>query len=240
MTTREPQAMDPHDAHDRLLIAARAAGDAAGGDLDRAERLLETCDRCRGLLGDLRAIAAASRDLPPAARPAALDFRLTPDRAAALGRGGRWRRLLRPFSRTGNDAVRPLAAALTTLGVAGLLLAALPMLPLGGSAAGPAGAAATTESRDIDQGAYGAAAAPTGEPSPDPFGLKVEQPPVAAGPTDGSVAGAAGSGATAERLRTDDRDAGSGGADPLVIVSSAFLGAGLALLLLRRAARRVC
>ena len=135
MTTRthRPDA-GPHDTHDRLLIAARAAGDLTGRDLDRAEVLLAACDRCRALLEELRAIAAATRHLPPAPRPPALDFRLTPDRAAALARGRGWRRFLRPFGRTGIGAVRPLAAAFTTLGVAGLLLAALPMLPFAGAA----------------------------------------------------------------------------------------------------------
>lgn len=228
----------PHDTHDRLLVAARAAGDLAGRDLDRAERLVATCDGCRDLLGDLRAIATATRGLPAPVRPPAADFRLTPERAASLARGAWWRRLLRPFARPGGGVVRPLAATLTTLGLAGLLLAALPMLPLGGSAAGPAGAAATAEARDTNQGAYGAAVAPTGDPSMDPLGLKVAAP-VATGSTEVPAVGAAGSEAASDPVTANDRDAGSGGPAPLVILSGTFLGAGLGLFLLRRAALRV-
>ena len=81
-----------------------------------------------------------------------MDFRITPERAAELARGGLWRRLLQPFGRPGSGAIRPLAAAFTTLGLAGLMLAALPNIQLGGSSAGdrylsPIGQA--VESRDM-------------------------------------------------------------------------------------------
>ena len=112
-----------HDRHDRLLVAAAAAGDLAGPELARAEALLATCPDCRVLHAELLAIATATRHLPAPVRPPAMDFRITPDRAAELARGGLWRRLLRPFGRPGSGTIRPLAAAFTTLGLAGLMLA---------------------------------------------------------------------------------------------------------------------
>jgi hypothetical protein len=135
MSTRNhgPEA-GSHDTHDRLLVAAAAAGDLAGPELASAQSLLATCPDCRVLHAELLAIAAATRHLPAPARPPAMDFRITADRAAKLARGGLWRRLLRPFGRSGSPAIRPLAAALTTLGVAGLLFATLPNLSLGGAA----------------------------------------------------------------------------------------------------------
>jgi hypothetical protein len=125
-----------HDTHDRLLVAAAAAGDLAGPELASAHALLETCPDCRVLHAELLAIAAATRHLPAPVRPPAMDFRITAHRAAELARGGLWRRLLGPFGRSGSPAIRPLAAAFTTLGVAGLLFATLPNLPLGGATGG--------------------------------------------------------------------------------------------------------
>jgi hypothetical protein len=129
----EPDA-GSHDTHDRLLVAAAAAGDLAGPELARAEARLGTCPDCRVLHAELFAIAAATRHLPAPVRPPAMDFRITADRAVELARGGLWRRLLRPFGRSGSPAIRPLAAAFTTLGLAGLLFATLPNLSLGGAA----------------------------------------------------------------------------------------------------------
>jgi hypothetical protein len=122
-----------HDTHDRLLVAAAAAGDLAGPELATAQALLTTCPDCRVLHTELLAIAAATRHLPAPVRPPAMDYRITADRAAALARGGLWRRLLGPFGRSGSPAIRPLAGAFTTLGVAGLLFATLPNLSLGGA-----------------------------------------------------------------------------------------------------------
>jgi len=149
-----------HDTHDGLLVAAAAAGDLAGPELARAEALLATCPDCRVLHTELLAIAAATRHLPAPVRPPAMDFRITADRAAELARGGLWRRLLRPFGRPGSGAIRPLAAAFTTLGLAGLMLAALPSIQLGGSSAG-AGAYVDTAR---DSGTPGQAPAATAGP----------------------------------------------------------------------------
>ena len=84
-----------HADHDPLAIAAYAAGDATGPELDDALALVAACADCAALHHDLRAIAAALPGLPAQAR--SRDFRLTPEQAASLRPAG-WRRLLAPFA----------------------------------------------------------------------------------------------------------------------------------------------
>jgi hypothetical protein len=119
-----------HAVHDQESIAAYAASDAAGADRARAEAQVRDCEDCARLLADLRAIATATRTLPP---PFAIsrDFRLSPADAARL-HGGRWRRLVGLGGRT--PATRPFAAAFMTLGIVGLLIATVPFMSLMGSA----------------------------------------------------------------------------------------------------------
>src|SRR5512143_2621071 len=122
-----------HARHDRTLIAGHAAGDLVEADRSRAEALLASCAGCSDLHRDLLAIASATRSLPAPKAPAR-DFRLTPAQAERLRRRSWLRAALRPFG-TPRSVVRPMAAAFTSLGVAGLLVAtALPAL-LGGGAA---------------------------------------------------------------------------------------------------------
>ena len=70
-----------HAAHDPLLVAAYAAGDATGAELETATALVAACAACAALHHDLRAIAAAlpampaprpTRRLPPHARAGGL------------------------------------------------------------------------------------------------------------------------------------------------------------------------
>ncbi|HJW23175.1 MAG TPA: hypothetical protein VJ506_12160, partial [Candidatus Limnocylindrales bacterium] len=75
---------------------------------------------------ELRTITLGLAALP-ASRPVPRDMRITAEQAARLGRVGFWRRLLRPFGTEGLPTLRPIAATLTTLGLAGLLLTALPL-----------------------------------------------------------------------------------------------------------------
>jgi hypothetical protein len=125
-----------HPTHDLTLVAAHAAGDIAESDRPRADALLASCRHCAELHDDLLAIATATRTLaPPIAR--ARDFQLEPAHADHLRRGSWLRRVLRPFG-TASTATRPLAAAFTALGVAGLLVGALlPSLLGGGAMSGP-------------------------------------------------------------------------------------------------------
>ncbi|MFN8630313.1 MAG: hypothetical protein U0838_08320 [Chloroflexota bacterium] len=121
-----------HAAHDPLLVAAHAAGDASGADLARAAALVASCAECAALHRDLRALPRALASAPAPARPR--DFRLTGADAAALARPSGWRRLLAPLSGA-RSASGPLAASLAALGVAGLLLGGGVNLNLAGSGA---------------------------------------------------------------------------------------------------------
>ena len=164
MTTRNlTRSQEPHDEHDREALAAYAAGDLVGSDQARVEALLRSCPACSTLVDDLRAIAAATRDLPAPASTAR-DFRVSPADAARL-RGGSWRRLLQPVASPA-WRIRPFAAALTTLGIAGLLIAIVPFAPLGqsaGSAASQRTAAEATDrtKNDVPTTEFGPAAAPS-------------------------------------------------------------------------------
>lgn len=123
-----------HTRHDVTLIAGHAAGDLPDSERIHAESLLSTCSPCADLHRDLLAIATATRSLPAPAT-AGRDFRLAPEQAARLRRGSWLRAALRPFATT-RSAARPMAAAFTSLGIAGLLVATI--LPgLFGSAAAP-------------------------------------------------------------------------------------------------------
>jgi hypothetical protein len=240
----------PHHHHDRLLISAHAAGDLAGRELATADALLAACEDCRALHADLLTIASSTHELPAPLRPPVRDFRISPERAATLARGGFWRRVLRPFARPGG-ASRPLALAFTTLGMAGLLLATLPSMPLNGGddltmVQAPAGsdgrnAAQPTEmpevaaSPDIDTSG--------GEYQPDGVDTGAGASP---GPGKGAGAGQ-GSGARPTAEPTGGKvvpevaviDDTTSGPSPLVLLSVAFLAAGLGLVLLRLTARRL-
>ena len=128
-----------HADHDPLAIAAHAAGDATGSELDDALALVAACPDCASLHHDLRAIAAALPALPVPVRTR--DFRLTPEQAASLRPAG-WRRLLAPLAGPRFAFAGPLGTGLATLGIAGFLVAGAVGMPLAGSAAGPGDTAA--------------------------------------------------------------------------------------------------
>ncbi len=122
----------PHADHDRLLVAAYAAGDATGADLEAARTLVASCADCAVLHRDLRVIAAALPALPAPVRPPR-DFRLTSAQAAGL-RPPTWRRLLEPFAGPRFAFAGPLGTGLATLGIAGLLVAGSLGAPLAATA----------------------------------------------------------------------------------------------------------
>lgn len=242
-----------HAGHDLALIAGHAADDVLDADRSAAQSLLASCATCAEIHADLVAIAAATRVVPaPAIRTQ--DFRLSPEQAARLQRGSWLRSILRPFAGTGSS-VRPMAAAFSSLGVAGLLVAmVLPgMLSLSASA---------PQERDT----AGAAPVLTGVPAnaPEPGG------PAAASPITDQQFGAESSGApddnagegsvqnasnppaavggqpqpSAEELIIDGGNPTLAIADTsppslLIIASLAFLAVGLGLFGLRFAARRL-
>jgi hypothetical protein len=131
-----PHVSEPHAQHDPLLVASLAAGELAGTDRDHATALIADCAECAELHADLILIARATAALPPAVAPR--DFTITPRQAAALRPVG-WRRLVAAMSRSRPLMSRQLGFGLATIGLAGLLVSALPSMQLGGnSAAAPA------------------------------------------------------------------------------------------------------
>jgi hypothetical protein len=240
MTDRIPAS---HAEHDPLLVAALAAGDLEPADRELATSLASTCAECALLEADLRAIATASAALPARTRPR--DFSLRAEDAARLRRRG-WRGLVRAFAGPRSGALRPLATGLTTLGIAGLLVAAMPAFPLGGSAAAPAPAQAPGSSdtpKSVDTA------------SEDPGTAQYSgrsQPPLNPVPARGPA------GPSPERDRLDRLDGGAvesvgpsaqpvaapsapvaRAASPLVALSGTFLILGLGLFGLRWTARRL-
>ena len=127
-----------HARHDPLEVAAATDRGAS------LPAILRMCGRCLDLYSDLAVLTAA---VPSAAIPRRpRDFRLTTADAARLRSRG-WRRFLEAFGSARDEISRPIALGFATLGVAGLLLTAVPsILPMAG-----AGAAASDAPREILQ-----------------------------------------------------------------------------------------
>ncbi len=109
--------MAEHASHDPELVAA--AADRTG----RLAGLMAACVDCLRLVGELRTLAAATPSGAIPRRPR--DYRLSLEQAARLRRRG-WRRLFDAIGTSRDIVTRPLAMSLTTLGLAGLLLASMP------------------------------------------------------------------------------------------------------------------
>jgi hypothetical protein len=155
-----------HPGHDLELIAAYAAGDATGPELERATALVAECDDCAALHHDLRSIAAAMPELPAPARTR--DFMLTPEQAAGLRPTG-IRGLLATLSGPRFSFATPLGTGLAALGIVGVLVAS-GGLPTGGGTAAPQPEVAVTQSAQAAGGAAGAALASQAPASEAPAG----------------------------------------------------------------------
>ena len=231
-----------HDNHDLSLVAGHAAGDLVGSQAVAASALLAECATCDEVHRDLVAIAAASRALPNLAR-APRDFRLTAEQAEQLRRGSWLRGLLRPFA-SPRSATRPLAAAFTSFGVAGLLVAAF--LP------GLIGSAAMPASRDAAEGAPAATGGAAFGPA-DPFSAggpqavsnATEDPNIRVDAQESGMDLAGGVGTTTDggtkskAGEASGTNAAAGGPTPLLAGSVGLLLVGVSLFGLRLAARRV-
>ena len=244
-----------HVDHDRLLVAAYAAGDATGIDLETAQAQVATCADCAVLHRDLRAVAAALPALPAPAR--SRDYRLTPAQAAGLRRST-WRRLLEPFAGPRFAFAAPLGTGLATLGIAGLLVAGSLGTPLAASAptvgagTGPEAAGAPVdvepETRDASPGALEFKGLEQASPGLGPVGPAVangeaseapnaEQATVGEDPAGASNAGAMTS--RADDLSTEDDSPHAGTGTALPVLSGFALVAGVLLAGLRIAGRRL-
>ena len=246
MQHADPTLNPNHPEHDLLLIAGHAATDLVESDRARAQALLDTCESCADLHRDLIAIAAATRSLPNLAT-APRDFRLTREQAADLRHPGWLRTILAPFAGA-KSLARPVAAAFTTLGIAGLLVGT--MLP---GLAGSAASLAAPERGQITTGA-GATAAPAapvtggGQPAP---AATAAAPDDAFDAKDGTRAtsapeianidapNGAPNGPTRGPVDSSEQRVSTAPPNPLLIGSLALLAAGLLLFGLRFAGRRL-
>jgi len=236
-----------HAAHDPLLIAALAARarDLTADEGARARDQVATCAACTDLLADLVALQLA---LPAASTPARpRDFSLTPADAARLRAGG-WRRALGFFGSARDSFSRPLAVGLTTLGLAGLLVATLPSFIVGGDTAGAAPVLSTVGNAAPAAGAsipLEAAPAVGGAEGTDRLGMSagpgasmIDEGGVFAGSNQEEL------GASGERDIAGDASnvATSGeraGQATLFVVAGLLLIAGMGLFALRWSARRL-
>lgn len=159
-----------HEAHDRLLIASLVDRSISDTERARAEQQLAACTACAQLHQDLVDLAAATRAMPVPARPR--EYTLSPADAERLRVSG-WRRLIAAIGSSRDAFSRPLAIGFTTLGLAGLLVATVPM-PFG------TGGAASTER----QSTIGAAAedSTAGSPSSQEFRAQASAAPAPSGP----------------------------------------------------------
>lgn len=234
-----------HSTHDVLLLAAATDRDPAPALRAAAAAQVAGCSQCAALATELRSISIGLAALPQT-RPAPHDMRLSPEQAARLGRGRAWRRLLRPFGEGGLPGLRPVAAALTTLGLAGVLLTAIPLgLGTMGSALSPTSGDSSAPGRASYSGAPapGAAASPIyGESQQGPKDLTSQPPAYSSDGAGGLESSAAGPSQPRDslfgptRLATEDGDQRL---SPQMIVSLGLLVTGLGLFTLLVLARRV-
>ena len=249
--------------HDETLVARLAADDLAGREADVARALVVECPACAGLLVDLRAIASATAALPASRR--SRDFRLTQADAARLRPAG-WRRFLGRFGEPELSFTRPLAMGLTTLGIAGLVLTALPggfgfgsgaastLSTVGSGATSPQASGGTNyEMAPFASGIREAASSPAIDMAPSAPSAAAESSPASAdaggstkgsgapdqGPQAPSVSPAPAERATPGPAALAPSSDGGGGPSPLFVLSLVALVVGLGLGGLRRAARRL-
>jgi hypothetical protein len=202
-----------HRRHEPIDVAAAA---------DRGASIpawLAGCFACLALRADLLALASAA---PSAAIPRRIrDLRLSAADAARLRSRARWWTL--DWIGTSRDRVsRPLALGLTTIGLVGVVLTAIPLAApglVGASWAAPASGSAASGPASVSAGAS------------DPV------PALAAAPSSGAVD--AETATVKVEVRSAATPAGDASPWPSPTVLSALAGSGgLALFALRHAVRR--
>ena len=215
-----------HDTHDLELVAAFAAGDAAGADLETATVLVSSCGDCAMLHHDLRAIAAALPELPVPARPR--DFRLTPEQAASLRPRG-IRGLLAAFASPRLSFATPLGSGLAAIGIIGVLVAS-GGLPVGGGATSGT-AAQDADARSLEAPAEMGAAAASPAALTGPAAESIDPNTVLKSETDGAAATG-----PADALPVP---ATTDGPDALLVLGVVLVFTGSALVAMRFVARRL-
>jgi hypothetical protein len=232
-----------HTSHDPLLVAALVDRELSGAELDRARTLVAACTDCAELRADLASLAVATRELPTPAR--SRSFILSPADVERL-RPNLVRRLLGAIGTSRDAFSRPLAMGLTTLGLAGLLVATVPsVLPTGGPTLMSVGESVEAPEDARARDSYTLSAAP--EAGADPDSEAASMPPEPASiPGSGDALGQ-GQGEEQHRdiAAEDDGDGGTfslapdpTGMSTLIVVSGSLLIVGLGLFALRWTSRR--
>ena len=263
--TGDMQTTASHASHDALLVASLADRGLAAPERDPAEALVAACSLCAALHADLVALSAATRAMPTPGRPR--DYRLTPETAAGLRPKG-WRRWIASFGTSRDMLSRPLAVALTTLGLAGLLVATVPSVLQAGGATS-SGSSARDVSAAPALGALPEAAADPTRPAavavapsanalspiagsfgPDQVGTAFDGPILDGAspqPGTGAVTNDVSKGSGAESAATNDAAVDGAertlaydtvGLSPMILVSGTLLVVGLGLFAIRRSVRR--
>ena len=250
MTDAHTSSTVAHADHDLTIVAALATRDR---DLDRStadagRAQVASCTACADVLADLVTLQMAIPSTSTPARPR--DFRLTDADAARLRRTG-WRRFLGFFGSARDGVSRPLAIGLTTIGLAGLMVATLPSMFMasgGTSMLAPVGA--PVEQAQPAAGGAGDAYGSdkitmSGEPAPSDGvrGEAAASGAAASDPADGGVF----SGANPDELGRLDATGDSAaalrddvsGLSVLFVVAGMLLIAGIGLFGLRWSARRL-
>ena len=255
----QPAVPTDHAAHDPMWMAALASRDPdlSASERARAAAALQTCGACADLLADLVAVSAA---IPSAAVPARTrDFTFTEGDAARLRPRG-LRRWLAGIGSARDGITFPLAMGLTTLGIAGLLVATVPaLLPMGtggaasgvlstvGAPVGPdtrAGGAAPAPAASAAAASAAPSAAPAAAEAPE-YGAATTTPDSETTGQGEVFTGDGGDGATDADRQTQIMAAESATRDDLTglsaiaLVAGLLLLAGLALFALRYTARRL-
>jgi hypothetical protein len=220
----DPFTPSDHASHDTMLVASLADHSLAPSERAAADALVAACSQCADLHADLLALRTATRAMPTPARTA--DYMLTPRDAVRLGSGG-WRRFVAILGTSRDALSRPLAIGLTTLGLAGLLVANVPSFSFGSASSGatqlaPVGAPVGDGAVDTGDGSTilgaSAAAEAAASAAPVPDGLSASgvdqsaapirapaifdgasQPPDVQGVTNGSSKGQGGGAPTKSR-----------------------------------------
>jgi len=245
--TEPNQPADPasHAAHDPTWMAALASRepDLSPAERTRAQAALESCGPCADLFADLVAVPAAIPSAETQARPR--DFTLTPADAARLRPRG-LRRLFKAIGSARDGVTFPLAMGLTTMGIAGLLLATIP------SAFSGAGGATSDTLSAVGEAApmpAPASAAPAASAAAAPAAQATDLDRFSGAPTSETAEGGEvftgddgdpalemrlDAAATLEAIRDD-----ATGRSALLVAAATLLIAGLGLFLLRWSARRL-
>ena len=240
-----------HATHDPLLIAEDLDGTIGARDAIRVQGWLSSCPDCTTLRSDLAALALATRSMATPPRPR--DFTLTVADAKRAQVGG-WRRIVAAFASPQDTFTRPLAVGLTTLGLAGLVIANIPAVSLfeGAGPGSGASAVAGAPAPEVDASGTGAAlgaastqdltSLPDAAASPE-SGFAGQAVPKASDARDNVVNGGGETGRNPDKHANPEGRSSLTTADGapslLVVVSILMVLTGLALALLRWGARRL-